>query len=43
MHYAPPRGEWNEDRGLYFTLNPGRADRSVGSFIVALGGEKAGR
>ncbi|SFY18373.1 Toprim domain-containing protein [Paracoccus pantotrophus] len=43
MHYAPPRCEWYEDRGLYFTLNPGRADRSVGSFVVALEGEKAGR
>lgn len=43
MHYAPPRGDWYEDRGLFFTLNPGRADRRVGSFVVALDGDKAGR
>lgn len=28
--------------GKFFTLNPGRADRSVGSFCITMGGEKAG-
>ncbi|WP_226778998.1 DUF7146 domain-containing protein [Oceaniglobus trochenteri] len=35
-HYAPPAKGSYEDKGLYFTLNPGRADRSVGSFWVTL-------
>ena len=43
QHYAPPRQGAYHDRGLYFTLNPGRADRSVGSFVVTLDGPKAGR
>ncbi len=41
-HYAPPCAASYTDRGLYFTLNPGRADRSVGSFVVRLTGPKAG-
>lgn len=42
-HYAPPSPDAYEDRGLYFTINPGRADRSAGSFVIYLDGEKAGR
>lgn len=42
-HYAPPAAGAYTDKGLYFTLNPGRADRSVGSFCVHLSGPKAGR
>jgi hypothetical protein len=41
--YAPPAPGSYTDRHLYFTLNPGRADRSVGSFCVNLSGPKAGR
>lgn len=42
-HYAP-RAPGAYVRGHdYFTLNPGRADRSVGSFVVHIGGPKAGR
>lgn len=42
-HYAPPAKGSYEDKGKYFTLNPGRADRSVGSFVVHLSGHKAGK
>ena len=42
-HYAPPAAGAYTDKGLYFTLNPGRADRSVGSFCVHMSGSKAGR
>lgn len=42
-HYAPPVAGSYEDKGRYFTLNPGRADRSVGSFYIQLSGPKAGR
>ena len=42
-HYAPPAKGAYEDKGKYFTLNPGRADRSVGSFVVYLSGRRAGR
>ncbi|WP_101339745.1 toprim domain-containing protein [Cereibacter azotoformans] len=41
--YAPPASGSYTDKGLYFTLNPGRADRSVGSFVVAVSGPRAGR
>ena len=41
-HYAPPAGRHFEDKGKYFTLNPGRADKTVGSFYVHLTGPKAG-
>ncbi|HMO07046.1 MAG TPA: toprim domain-containing protein [Paracoccaceae bacterium] len=41
--YAPPAPGSYTRQGLYFTLNPGRADRSVGSFAVHMGGPKAGR
>lgn len=41
--YAPPAKGSYEDKGKYFTLNPGRADRSVGSFVVHLSGRKAGK
>lgn len=43
QHYAPAAQGSYMDRGLYFTLNPGRADRSVGSFVITLEGAKAGR
>lgn len=42
-HYAPPANGSYEDKGKYFTLNPGRADKSVGSFVVHLTGRKAGK
>lgn len=42
-HYAPPATGSYDDVGQYWTLNPGRADRSVGSFVVTLEGAKAGR
>lgn len=42
-HYAPPAKGSYEDKGKYFTLNPGRADRSVGSFVIHLSGRKAGK
>jgi hypothetical protein len=42
-HYAPPAKGSYEDKGKYFTLNPGRADRSVGSFVIHLTGHKAGK
>lgn len=38
---APDSYTTRQDR--YFTLNPGRADRSVGSFCVTMSGPKAGR
>ena len=41
--YAPPAKGSYHDKGKYFTLNPGRADRSVGSFVVYLSGHKAGK
>jgi hypothetical protein len=41
-HYAPPAKGSYEDKGKYFTLNPGRPDRSVGSFVINLTGNKAG-
>jgi len=41
--YAPPAAGSYRRGHDYFTLNPGRADRSVGSFVVHLGGPKAGR
>jgi len=40
--YAPPAGRHFEDKGKYFTLNPGRPDKTVGSFYVQLTGPKAG-
>jgi hypothetical protein len=40
--YAPAANGSYVDKHLFFTLNPGRADRSVGSFCVALSGPKAG-
>lgn len=42
-HYAPPAKGSYEDKGKYYTLNPGRPDRSVGSFVVHLTGRKAGK
>lgn len=41
--YAPPAPGSFTDKGAWFTLNPGRADRSVGSFVVWLEGPKMGR
>lgn len=41
--YAPPAEGSYRHRGLYFTLNPGRADRHVGSFYIHMEGDKAGR
>lgn len=43
FHYAPPASGSYTHHGLYFTLNPGRADRSVGSFCIHMSGPKAGR
>lgn len=41
--YAPPAPGSYRKGGRYFTLNPGRADRRVGSFCVTLSGPDAGR
>lgn len=41
--YAPPAPGSYTDKGAYFTLNPGRADRHVGSFVVWLEGPQMGR
>ncbi|GGH36184.1 Toprim domain-containing protein [Cribrihabitans marinus] len=41
-HYAPPAPGSYTHHGLYFTLNPGRADRSVGSFYIRMTGPRAG-
>ncbi|KAB6717728.1 toprim domain-containing protein [Roseobacter sp. TSBP12] len=43
QHYAPPANGSYEAFGKYFTLNPGRADRSVGSFYVHLSGPNVGK
>lgn len=43
QHYAPPVPGSYVDRGTYFTLNPGRIDKSVGSFFVYTQGMKAGQ
>jgi hypothetical protein len=42
-HYAPEASGAYIDKHLYFTLNPGRADRSVGSFCINISGPKAGK
>lgn len=41
--YAPPAKGSHTTHGKYFTLNPGRADRSVGSFCVTMSGPDRGR
>lgn len=41
--YARPSPGSYMDKGAYFTLNPGRADRHVGSFVIWLEGPRAGR
>jgi hypothetical protein len=41
--YAPEASGSYHDGHLYWTLNPGRADRSVGSFCIHMSGPKAGR
>ncbi len=41
--YAPPASGSHTTHGRYFTLNPGRADRSVGSFCVQMSGPDKGR
>lgn len=42
-HFAPPvQGSWY-DKGGYWTCNPGRIDRSPGSFVIWLSGPRAGR
>lgn len=43
LTYAPMATGAYRDGDAYWTLNPGRADRSVGSFVVWLGGPKMGR
>lgn len=40
--YAPPVATSYTDKGLYYTLNPGRADRTVGSFVIRLSGPRTG-
>lgn len=42
-HYAPPAPGSHHNHGKWFTLNPGRADKTVGSFYVNLDGDRAGR
>lgn len=41
--YAPPAPGSHRHAGRYFTLNPGRVDRSVGSFYIQETGPKAGK
>jgi len=41
--WAPPAQGSYRHGPLYYTLNPGRPDRSVGSFLVHMAGPKAGR
>lgn len=41
--YAPPASGSHTTHGRYFTLNPGRSDRRVGSFCIRMGGAQAGR
>ncbi len=41
--YAPAANGSHTTHGRFFTLNPGRADNSVGSFCITMGGSKAGR
>lgn len=41
--YAPPAQGSHTTHGRFFTLNPGRPDRHVGSFCVWMRGPKAGR
>lgn len=41
--FAPPAPGSYRKGELYFTLNPGRADRSVGSFVVHMHGPRAGQ
>lgn len=41
--YAPPAQGSHTVHGRYFTLNPGRADRSVGSFCITMSGPDRGR
>uniref|UniRef100_UPI0002559F00 DUF7146 domain-containing protein n=1 Tax=Oceanicola sp. S124 TaxID=1042378 RepID=UPI0002559F00 len=41
--YAPPAEGSHRAHGKYFTLNPGRADRRVGSFCITMSGPSAGR
>jgi len=43
LHFAPWSQGSYRDKGGYWTLNPGRADRKVGSFVVWISGPKAGR
>ncbi|MGB1390803.1 MAG: DUF7146 domain-containing protein, partial [Paracoccaceae bacterium] len=41
--FAPPAKGSYTAFGKYYTLNPGRADRSVGSFCITMTGPDAGR
>lgn len=41
--YVKPSADAYEKHGKLFTLNPGRFDRSVGSFCITLSGPDAGR
>lgn len=41
--YAPPAtGSFTDHQGRFFTLNPGRVDKSVGSFCIYTRGERPG-
>ena len=42
-HYAPAVAGSHTQHGIYWTLNPGRPDRNVGSFCIHVSGSKAGR
>ena len=42
QRYAPPAAGSYTDKGEYWTLNPGRADNSVGSFVVHVSGPRLG-
>lgn len=40
--YAPPAEGSYEAFGKYYTLNPGRVDRRVGSFVITMSGARRG-
>lgn len=40
--YAPPAEGSHEAFGKYYTLNPGRVDRRVGSFVITMNGSRRG-
>lgn len=41
-HFAPPAADSWTKGNLYYTTNPGRADRNSGSFVITMSGGRAG-